>query len=614
MVSRQKDVRTLKRSQIYHSFWMILILAIGGGCGIDLNKLGQGQTGQDVTANWQSPANYSRTPAGTDPVNPITLSVDFADQSGCPNQTYRFWLFSQDGGTPLLGVGANAKLSLTNHFEQRVTLPADVPVYQVRLSCTQANGARYTDSDALESGSPAFTPRIAISWQNPVYTRTPTGSTPQNSITLSASFTDETGCPYQLYRFWQYGLNGSPVGSIGETMTLVQEAGVSTTVSLPTGVPVYAVRLACVDTQGNRYANGSNLEVGNPAFTPSDGGGGSGGTGAGGSGTGGTEATGGAGTGGSTGTSTGTCSGQNTTLCLSPPTSSDCSICGGTWGPAPVNTINVCSGSSSAGGESECLMRTNETSCNNANLDGNGLPWASNPVCQWNGTACHVNPDICSIQTTELDCTNHVPGYGYGNCTWGLPNVCTGSSNQAGESQCVQRTDQSSCETVGLFDGNNNPLSTSPWCVWYNSSCHVKSTVCTDQATQTQCQNITQPYFNFGVCAWGPIVCSGSPTPGGEAACNSRADENSCLTDWLFDGLPPCSWNGTECHIVSTICTDRLTDYTCHAMMPASDNFAYCVWGPVNTANVCNNQVTYHCASPQTSETCTACGGTWTTQ
>jgi hypothetical protein len=253
---------------------------------------------QQTTAHWADPANYSRTPTGENPVDPITLSVDFSDQTGCPNETYRFWLFSADGGTPLGGIGQNAP-SVLNHFEQAIHLPIDVPIYAIRLVCTKANGDRYSNGTILEQGDPAFIPRTAISWQNPEnYVRTPSGATPTDPITFSTDFTDESGCPTQMYRFWQYAQNGTPVGGVGEIVTMAN-FGITTTASLPAGTPVYAIRLACVDGDGNIADTTSNLEFGLPAFTP---------------------------------TTSGNCSGQNATLCESPESSENCAICEGTWG------------------------------------------------------------------------------------------------------------------------------------------------------------------------------------------------------------------------------------------------------------------------------------------
>ncbi|MEO5927059.1 MAG: hypothetical protein ABIO72_00105 [Patescibacteria group bacterium] len=40
-----------------------------------------------VTANWQTPLHYARYPYGVMPTNPVSLSVDFLDESGCSNQT-----------------------------------------------------------------------------------------------------------------------------------------------------------------------------------------------------------------------------------------------------------------------------------------------------------------------------------------------------------------------------------------------------------------------------------------------------------------------------------------------------------------------------------------------
>ena len=429
-----------------------------GACNLSMPDL---QQGENVTASWQSPANYARSPDGINPVNPITLSVDFSDQTGCPNQTYRFWLFSKDGGTPLTGIGSNASLFYTKHFEQTISLPLDAPVYQIRLSCTRANGQRYSDSDLLESGDPAFIPRVAIAWQNPNdYARTPGGTTPVNPITLSANFTDESGCPYKMYRFWTFDHNGSPVGGIGSIMSLQQDGGfgISMTESLPTGTPIYAVRLACVDTDGNLYVSGSNLEAGNPAFTPQ--------------------------------AQSGVCSGQNATLCTTPSTSNVCTTCGGTWGAeagcsnynayhcTPPHTSGDCS---TCGGtwESESCINYNSSYCSSPTtevvcqqclgiwssttgcrgdlssfcswLATDGPPQTyceSQPTyCTWSGTNCYSSESQnCSSILTQLDCdiTNGGTGIGPWGCIWVDAN-CIGSNT----SMCTSPTDESTCTACG---------------------------------------------------------------------------------------------------------------------------------------------------------------------
>ncbi|MCW1891747.1 MAG: hypothetical protein KIH65_000685 [Candidatus Uhrbacteria bacterium] len=473
-----------------------LTLVLSQGCGdLDLSGIGVQLPGQDVTAQWQSPASYSRTPTGTNPVNPITLSVDFSDQSGCPNKTYRFWLFSKDGGTPLTGIGSNAELLPTNHFEQVVSLPIDVPVYQIRLACTKANGERYANSDILESGSPAFTPRSAVSWQNPEgYSRLPAGTTPTNPITLSVDFSDQNGCPYQLYRFWAYALDGSPVGPIGSIMTLTPGSGVTTSATLPVNVPIHAVRLACVDNEGNQYEDTANLEVGNPAFTP---------------------------------TSSGTCSGHNATLCAAPTTSSTCTTCGGTWAAIPPTT-NICSGEPTAGGATVCAQENNQSDCENLGLlDGNG-------PCTWNGSTCDIKSTVCSSTITEINCDALING-GMGDCTWGpdpMDGTCTGESTNLGETTCAQLSDESTCTHQGVLDGSGKQVLASSYCTWNGSACHIKSTVCSDLNNQIRCNMLT------------------------------------------------------------------------------SNGYGNCTW---NAASTCNNPTATLCTSPQTQETCTTCGGTWTT-
>jgi hypothetical protein len=366
----------LKNSKLFCSLFALALISTGA-CSISLPD--QPQT---TTAHWQNPANYSRTPTGDDPVNPVTFAVDFTDQSGCPNQTYRFWLFSRDGGTPLSGIGVNTTPLFGSRFEQTAYLPNDEPVYQVRLVCTDASGNRYSNSTVLEQGDPAFTPRIAISWQTPDnYTRTPDGDDPVNPITFSAEFTDESGCLNQEYRFWIYDQGGSPVGGIGSVMAM-EDFAVSTEATLPDGVPVYAVRLACVDGDGNIYDTTANLESGNPAFTPAQG--------------------------------TCECSGQNTTLCETPETSGDCATCGGYWagpfcdGPYSGDCVRIAT-------QEDCVVET---------------------FCDWDTDHCEYTggQGFCGDIEAEGTCDS-TP-----SCSWNT-GVCVGQNT----STCVDPSDEETC-------------------------------------------------------------------------------------------------------------------------------------------------------------------------
>lgn len=450
--------------------------------------------GENVTANWQSPANYARSPDGVNPVNPITLSVDFSDQTGCPNQTYRFWLFSKDSGTPLMGLGSNASLFYTNHFQQVVSLPVDEPVYEIRLSCTRANGQRYSDSDILESGNPAFTPRVAVSWQNPDnYTRSPSGTTPTNPITLSANFTDESNCPYKMYRFWAFAQNGSPVGGIGSVMTLQQDGGfgISMTASLPT-TPVYAVRLACVDNEGNLFTSGTNLEAGNPAFTPQAGGSSGGGS----------------------------CSGQNTTLCTAATTEGECGTCGGTWATPSID--GACSGtytfcSTYNGNQSSCTSGANSTG------------GAADGLCQWNSNDSTCTPKQTCVGLSHYDCNWVINSIGSGQCSWQSTSSCSGNANAI--SGCAgfmigdcegTWTNQTDCENQPLQNITGTP-GPSSLCVWDSAASVCRKGVC-NSLTQSQCGGSVATMWN---CSWQANAnCCNSPSPN---PCTSPQTSTDCV-------------------------------------------------------------------------------------
>lgn len=224
-----------------------------------------------LAVDWQVPDNYTRTPSSTTPENPITISVDF-DNDSCPTQIYRYWAFDNDG-SPVFPVGATTTLQ-GGTLSQTMNFPSGTAIDAVRLVCTNADGIGGLEwSDALEAGSPAFTSTgtstfSLVSWEQPTnYTRTPAGGNPANPLTLSARFNDRTGCTSRKFRFWIFDDEGNPVAGIGEPTGLFY--GVLTqTANLPGDIPVEAIRLACVEEDGDYIDSGDTLEAGSPAFTP----------------------------------------------------------------------------------------------------------------------------------------------------------------------------------------------------------------------------------------------------------------------------------------------------------------------------------------------------------
>jgi hypothetical protein len=225
----------------------------------------------------------------------------------------------------------------------------------------------------LESGDPAFTPRVAVSWQNPEdYTRTPEGDEPVNPVTFTAAFTDESGCASEQYRFWAFDQDGTPVDGIGSVMTM-EEFGVSTTATLPVGEPVFAVRLACVDGDGNPTDTSSNLESGAPAFTPQ---------------------------------APGECSDQNETLCEEPGSSGECETCGGDWVGRCANPYSGCATEATC--YSECGWNEIPAQYDNGTCFVVGVPESecTGNGWSWLGESCFDHDaDMCEAPVDEETCT-----------------------------------------------------------------------------------------------------------------------------------------------------------------------------------------------------------------
>jgi hypothetical protein len=224
-----------------------------------------------TSAVWSDPANYARWPQGLYPALPILFFVEFDDETDCPNQTYRFWVYD-DEQNPIYGMGQNTSMQ-DGILYDIVILPDGIPIAEVRLACTNANGTLYDASVALESGSPAFTPITGlepVTWDAPEdYTRFPSGDNIPNPVLFTAYFNDETGCATGTYSFWLHESDGTPIAKVGEDVTLIN-GHVEQEVWLPDSVPVEAIRLACTDVNGDLADVSGNLESGTPAFTPYD--------------------------------------------------------------------------------------------------------------------------------------------------------------------------------------------------------------------------------------------------------------------------------------------------------------------------------------------------------
>lgn len=129
-------------------------------------------------------------------------------------------------------------------------------------------------------------------------------------------------------------------------------------------------------------------------------------------------------------------------------------------------------------------------------------------------TTCAWIDDTCSATSscTELDRTQCLAVKAstapIETCVWtedppaSIPGTCVGDAYSGGEGQCIQRLTQEICETLELRDGSNRLLFTASNCAWNGTSCHVKSTVCTDQTNQNLCLYLTPPYYGYGECTW----------------------------------------------------------------------------------------------------------------
>lgn len=220
------------------------------------------------SANWQTPANYTRTPEGEDVNNPVTFSAEFDNFDGCPTQLFSFAIFDELGAFSYM-VGVEGE-NLYGKFEQTEPLPPNEDIYEVKLVCVDEEGEVYDATAALELGSPAFTPEPqyeSANWQTPAdYERSPPGADPAGTtIMFRVEFDDHTGCTSQEYAFLVYQ-DSEPYYAVSENVSL-QSGLLIQWAELPDNVPVEEIRFACMDGD-EIVAVSAALESGSPAFTP----------------------------------------------------------------------------------------------------------------------------------------------------------------------------------------------------------------------------------------------------------------------------------------------------------------------------------------------------------
>lgn len=214
-------------------------------------------------SDFQSPEDYSRTPTGLVPANPITFTAEFTEDSYCTNATYRFWVFAANG-TPLYGLGSNTAL-INGEVSQTVSVTPNVQVDNIRLACTDENGDRADSSGDLDS---AFTPDGgSISWDDGVdFAISQSGTELTNPVTFSVAATDDTGCASQEYSFWTLDFEGNLIEPLNTNVSIVDDR-ITQTSSLPDATPVYGITLACMDDVTVDLVLADPLTMVSPLFT-----------------------------------------------------------------------------------------------------------------------------------------------------------------------------------------------------------------------------------------------------------------------------------------------------------------------------------------------------------
>lgn len=121
--------------------------------------------------------------------------------------------------------------------------------------------------------------------------------------------------------------------------------------------------------------------------------------------------------------------------------------------------------------------------------------------CQWVNDECVPETDCNQLDETACPLMSSTSLPPTATCSWRLntPGTCTGVGYFGGEGQCIQINNEESCNSF-VADRFHTSL-----CIWSESSCHVKSTACTDQSDDEYlCFNVSPHSYAFGECAWQP--------------------------------------------------------------------------------------------------------------
>lgn len=122
--------------------------------------------------------------------------------------------------------------------------------------------------------------------------------------------------------------------------------------------------------------------------------------------------------------------------------------------------------------------------------------------CRWTGSECFPATNCASLDQASCKSAALISG-SITSCSWGVATydekgTCAGNPNDGGEGQCQMNLTKETCTDLARY------IFAEPICEWIGSSCHVKSTVCTNQTNAMLCFSITPPSYWFGDCTWTP--------------------------------------------------------------------------------------------------------------
>lgn len=191
--------------------------------------------------------------------------------------------------------------------------------------------------------------------------------------------------------------------------------------------------------------------------------------------------------------------------------------------------------------------------------------------CIWVDGACVAETDCPALDQAQCERAVTVAAF----CVW--DSVCSGNIWNACQ---AQGTSETVCEGLSHID-----------CRWMDGTCLPENNC--GGLDEAGCNVAAVGTYPIVSCMWGTPrapesgMCSGASNQGGEQQCQTLLNQETCESSgfrdgnsWLLFSSSVCFWDGSVCHVKSTVCTDQTNAMLCYYLTPSSCGFGDCTWTP----------------------------------